>query len=332
MLAQIAEQFGAAIQGRALRCAVSPEMLKYREDMEPHEMGSVLLSAVFAAFLDVYRRRTEPYLRLAYRPPSGYLTAELVTFLADKAAKIAGHFLSMCIRAIDYCPPVDLHLGEYLRALVTVDRELVPDDPWNYRDALITAFAARGIYPAGVGQLTEDALAWNPPARFVQPISALHFKNLRFAGDPSLPVDAEEAVRQAEELWAFASQPHVAAEFGLAEPGDDVDPCCVESIRTTRRGGPDGQVLFDLVAEITQRRRVVDPLTGKETKFFGGCTVIIGPEGELRYIISKNVRNQGRLDRQLAYQRQSSDYWQSTGDKYVLRGYANELAHRAAAG
>jgi len=327
MLARIAEQFGTVTQGRALRCAVSTDVVKYRPDMAPHDMGSVLLSAVFAAFLDVYRRRTEPYLRLAYRPPSGYLTAELVTFLADRAAKLAEHFLSMCIRAIDYCPPVDLHFGEYLRALITVDRELVPDDPWNYRDALITAFAARGIYPGGVGQLTEDALVWKPPARFLEPVTALHFKNLRFAGDPSLPVDAGEAVRQAEELWTYASRPHVTAEFGLAEPGDDVDPCCVESIRTTRRGGPDGQVLFDLVAEITQRRRVVDPATGMESKFFGGCTVIIGPEGEIRYIISKNVRNQARLDRQLAFQR-GSDYWETTGDKYTLRGYANELAHR----
>jgi hypothetical protein len=328
MLANIAEQFGTATQGRALRRAISKDVVKYRADMAPHEMGNVLLSAVFAAFLDVYRRRTQPYVRLAHRPPSGYLTAELVTFLAGKASDIAEHFLHMCIRAIDYCPPVDLHLGEYLRALVTVDRELVPDDPWNYRDALITAFAARGIYPTGVGQLTEDALVWRPPARVLEPVAALHFRNLRFAGDPSLPADAREAIRQAEELWAYASRPHVAAEFGLTEPGEDVDPCCVESIRTTRRGGPDGQVLFDLVAEITQRRRMKDPATGKESKFFGGSTVIIGPEGEIRYIISKSIDNAGRQQRQVEYQRQASDYWQAAGDKYTLLGYGNELAHR----
>src|SRR6266516_644746 len=152
--------------------------------MEPHDMGSVLLSAVFAAFLDVYQRKTEPFVRLAYRPPSQYMVAELVSFLASKAHDLAEQFLRLCIRAIDYCPPVDLHLGEYLRALVTADRELVHDDPWRYRDSLIAAFAERAIYPEGVGQLSEDALCWRPPSRFLGPIIALHFSNLRFAGDP----------------------------------------------------------------------------------------------------------------------------------------------------
>lgn len=327
VLAGIAAQFGQVTQGKALRSAVSSELIQYRPDMEAHDMGGVLLSAVFAAFLDVYRRKTVTLIRLAYRTPSGHLPSELVTLLAEKAAHLADHFLAMCIRAIDYCPPVDIHLGEYLRALVTADRELVPDDPWNYRDALISAFAARGIYPPGVSQLSEDALSWRAPNRYIEPAMDLHFAMLRFAGDPSLPADVMESIRQAEALWDFASRPHVADEFGLAPPGPDVDPCCVDSIRTSRRIGPDGQVLFDLVAEITQRRRVYDRQTGLSSKFFGGCTVILGPEGDIRYIVSKSVNNQDRLARQLDFQR-TSKYWTMTDDRYALRGYANELAHQ----
>lgn len=326
LLANIAEQFGNAVQGRALRCAISKEVVLYRPDMEAHEMGGVLLSAVFSAFLAVFKRKTAPLVRLAYRTPSGHLPAELVKMLADKAADIAEQFLSMCIRAIDYCPPVDLHLGEYLRALITADRELIPDDPWNYRDELISAFAVRGIYPPGVAQLSEDALAWRPPSRFLEPVADLHFARLRFAGDPSLPADPQESIRQAEVLWQFVSRPYVAPEFGLAVPDDDIEPPCVESIRTSRRTGPDGEVLFDLVAEITQRRRVVDPQTNATGKFFGGCTVIIGPEGDVRYIISKNVRNDDRLARQLDYQR-SSKYWTAVSGEQKLSGYSNQIAH-----
>ena len=329
LLTDIATQFGLTTQGHALRCAISPEIVRYRPDMEPHDMGSVLLSAVFAAFLDVYQRKTEPFVRLAYRPPSQYMVAELVSFLASKAHDLAEQFLRLCIRAIDYCPPVDLHLGEYLRALVTADRELVPDDPWGYRDSLIAAFAERAIYPEGVGQLSEDALCWRPPSRFLGPIIALHFSNLRFAGDPSLPANETELIRQAEALWDFVNRPHVVEEFGLSMPDTDgAEPCTVQSIRTARRVGPDGQILFDLVAEVTQRRPVIDPdNNGTEAKFFGGCTLIIGPDGEIRYIIAKHIQSRNRLERQLAYQRDSR-YWLQNGGRYTMRDYAHTLAHR----
>ena len=326
LLTNIAEQFGNATRGRALRCVVSNEIIPYRPDMEPHEMGGVLLSAVYTAFMAVYKRKTATLVRLAYRTPSGHLPAELVTLMAGKAADLAEQFLAMCIRAIDYCPPVHLQLGEYLRALVTADRELVPDDPWNYRDELISSFAARGIYPPGVSQLSEDALCWRPPARFIEPATELHFARLRFAGDPSLPADESESIRQAEALWEFVSRPHVADEFGLAPPDEDIEPCCVESIRTSRRIGPDGQVLFDLVAEISQRRRTYDPQSQQAGKFFGGCTVIIGPEGDIRYIISKNIKDDARLARQQNYQ-QNSKYWTATSDGYKLAGYSNQIAH-----
>jgi hypothetical protein len=296
--------------------------------MKPHDLGSVLLSAVFAAFIEVYKRKTERFVRLAYRAPSQPMPTELVTLLASEAHDLAQQFLNLCIRAIDYCPPVDLHLGEYLRALITADRELVPDDPWGYRDSLIAAFAERAIYPEGVDQLSEDTLCWCPPTRYVEPIAALHFSNLRFAGDPSLPASEVELIRQAEALWDYVTRPHLVEEFGLTEAGvDGAGPCTIQSIRSARRVGPDGQVLFDLVAELTQRRQVVDAANGGiEAKFFGGCTVIIGPEGEIRYIVRKHIQSRERLARQLAYQRDSG-FWTQDGGRYAMRGYAHMLAH-----
>ncbi len=327
LLTDIAGQFGLTTRGRALRCAISTDLVRYRPDMAPHDMGSVLLSAVFAAFVQVYQRKTERYARLASWRPSQFMPAELVDILASQAEKLALQFLSLCIRAVDYCPPVDLHLGEYLRALITADRELVPADPWSYRDALIAAFAERGIYPDGVDQLAEDTLAWRPPSRFIEAIGALHFSNLRFAGDPSLPAGEVELTRQAEAVWAFVSRPHLVDEFGLSMPGvDGADPCVVQSVRTSRRVGPDGQVLFDLVAELTQRREVRDPVKGMAAKFFGGCTLIIGPEGDIRYSIAKHIHSRQRLARQLAYQRESGFWLDKTG-RYAMADHAHMLAH-----
>jgi hypothetical protein len=328
-IAGIAQQFGEVTVGGPLRCAIADKDRAYRAGMESHEMGGVLLSAVFDAFSNVYQRKAAPFLAMAYRPPSGYMTSELVLYLAQKASELASQFLNMCIRALDYCPPFDLQLGEYLRALITADRELVPSDPWGYRDALIGAFAARGIYPPGVNQLSEDALVWPRPSRALGPVTALHFANLRFAGDPSLPASADELARQGAALWEFVTRPHVMDEFGLAPTGPGTMPPLIESIRTSRRVGPDGEVLFDLVAEITQQRLVTDPETGMQAKFYGGSTVIVGPLGDIRYVIAKNISDEQRLTEQLDYQR-TTRFWKqdaATG-RYRMAGYAHQLAHR----
>ena len=50
----------------------------------------------------------------------------------------------MCIRALDYCPAVDITFGEYLRALITADIDLVPEDPLGYRVAFMEAFQKQG--------------------------------------------------------------------------------------------------------------------------------------------------------------------------------------------
>ena len=65
-----------------------------------------------------------------------------------------------CIRALDYCPPVDINFGDYLRALITADSDLVAEDRYGYRVALLEAFAAREIYPEGVRSLSVESLRW----------------------------------------------------------------------------------------------------------------------------------------------------------------------------
>ena len=181
MLGQLAGQFGQGI-GRygALRSAIGkfdqgtnqwqptiPTREDYRNATEAHDKGAVLVAAVFDAFLNIYRRRSEDLIRLATKGtgmlPKGEISRDLVNRLAREASKTAAHVLNICIRALDYCPPVSLTFGEYVRALITADRDLVPDDVWGYRPAFIQGFRRRGIYPSNVKNLSSESLCWERP-------------------------------------------------------------------------------------------------------------------------------------------------------------------------
>lgn len=327
LLTNIARQFGYTTTGveKPLRSAVDvtdagggPK--PYCPGAEPHELGSVLVAAVFEAFVNVFRRKTERYVRLATNGsgvlPAGELSSDLQRVLAEKASELAGQFLTVCVRAVDYCPPVDVRLGEFLRAMITADRDLVPDDPWGYREALIDAFGRREIYPDDVPNLSEDALLWQPPARRLPKLCELSFGRLRFRrGDPAQAGGERELRRQACALGGLITRPELRQYFGLArgdDPslgGDEVGLPVVQSIRSSRRVGPEGQVLFDLVAEVTQRR-IARARGGGSQIYYGGSTVIINPRGEIRYVISKRVNNEQRLKCQEEFiTGDGSPYW-----------------------
>jgi hypothetical protein len=328
LLTDLATQFGHTTgHGQALRSAVRIDSHgdivapRYDPDLDPHSLGSVLVSAVFEAFGTIFKRKTEKYVNLATegtgRLREGELPATLREVLADQASKLANQFLTLCVRAIDYCPPVDIELGEYLRAVLTADHDLVPDDTFAYREAWIDAFRNHGIYPSRVTSLFEDALLWMPPLQPIPTSDELNFASLRFEGDPARAASAEELRRQACALGNLVSRPEYVSHFGLLLPGryndDEVALPCVHSIRSSRRVGPQGQVVFDLVAEVTQRRTV--SRHGERFSFYGGSTIILGPEGEFRYVIGKGVWNEERLDHQLEFTRgRGSAYWNISAD------------------
>ena len=128
------------------------------------------MAALFRAFQNIYADRSRDLYRIATggtgKLPDGDLHPDLVNRLAVEAAKSARHILTMCIRALDYVPPVDITFGEYLRALITADYDLVRDDDLGYRVAVIDAFRSWGIYPPDVNVLDETALLWSPPAAY----------------------------------------------------------------------------------------------------------------------------------------------------------------------
>jgi hypothetical protein len=335
----LAQQFGETTgSGRALRAALLkrmdsdgkkpnyPQYKEYKEKFsESHALGSVLVSAVFEAFYTIYDRKIERYRKLATNGsgvlPPGEIPSGLQEIVVEEASKLAQQFLNICIRAIDYCPPVDLTFGEFLRAMITADFDLVYDDPWGYREAWMDAFRLHGIFPEGVSSLSEDALLWQGATSEIPEIADLRFGRLAFDGDPGQPSSQDAVKKQAQALGEVIANPTYMEAFGLANPlaHADVDLPCIESIRSLRRVGPDGQVSFGLVAEVTQHRQVSDS-QGNTFNFYGGSTIILGSRGEIRYIIHKRVLSDDneRLEKQLEFvEGAGKKYWEVSGGKRV---------------
>jgi hypothetical protein len=104
----------------------------------------------------------------------------------------------------------------------------------------------------------------------------------------------------------------------------------VESIRTARRAGPDGQLIFDLIAEVTQQCIVAGSGGKPEFSICGGSTVILGPDGEIRYIISKSVTGADRVQRRLAFMESPSgrQFWRREGHRMHQSGPLVAMLHR----
>lgn len=332
LLGGLAKQFGEGTQrGGPLRDYLGPEVhaLDYATTTEVHARGSILVSAVYDAFLRIVDRRTAPLIRLATNGtgilPRGALHPDLVGHLTDETCKAARHVLRMCIRALDYCPAVDITFGEYLRALITADLDLVPNDRFYYRVAFMEAFRRRGLLPRDVRTVSEETLAWgtldDPKPRWLDKVLA----KLDLGWDRALDRSQIFALNEKNRwsMWRalkaeFDKDPGLLTQFGLvagvprynrngeiiraAEPGETTFE--VFSVRPARRVTPDGAFRTEVVATIQQRRRIpFDPKdeAGSWFWFRGGATLILDPrEGkrEVRYSIVKNSASTSRIERQ----------------------------------
>lgn len=349
LLAQLAAQVGMARGTHgALRDAIghfdaetgtwvrhTPDPTELDRTKEVHARGAILVAAVFDAFLSIYQDRSRDLLRLASNGTGvlaqGDLHPDLVNRLAQEAAKAAGHVLNMCIRALDYCPPVDLTFGEYLRALITADMDLMQEDEHHYRVAFIEAFRRRGIYPRDVRTLSEDSLRWARPgearegapgetermlAMFIESIG------LREQVDGLRYLTTREAIwgktREIRSALHTAIQGQVAkAELlqrltGLALAEFQAPPNVrvrrdgqpvfqVQAVREARRLGEDGRMLNQLFITLLQKEQVEHE--GHEHVIRSGSTLVLDLDTlRVSYVIGKGLNDQKRILRTIAYQ------------------------------
>jgi len=332
LLGGLARQFGEGAGYRGpLRNYVeeakkqgAEDRLDYSNATEAHERGSVLVYAIYEAFLAVVEARGRDLIRLASGGtgilPDGAIHPDLVDRLTDEACKVARHFLQIFIRALDYCPPVDITFGDYLRGVITADRDLVDDDRYGYRVAIIQAFRKFKIMPRDVRTFSEAALLWGAPSGDTSWAPDL-LKGLEIGWGRHLPLEQLYPLnnRNKRIFWQNLSallerDPGLCEMFGLANDlpryDDDGAPSRrrrygatnfeVHSIRPAQRVSPDGTPHTDIVAVVTQRRPVFN--NGAFAFWFrGGSTLIFdGTHGSesLRYCIVKRMSSASRLERQ----------------------------------
>ena len=313
-LVGLARQFGNAIEGRrALREAIGtePDPGLLATLTEPHERGSILVSAIFDAFFTIYIERTLGLLRIAgvnpaSAEPGPELHPELASRLVDEATKTASHFMNICIRALDYCPPVDIDFGDFLRAMITADHDLVPSDSYGYRAALIKAFRRTGIIPAGVTSFSEDALRWFSPTERGRALTG----PCKGLSHPIAPTGVEvtpEAREQTNSKNAAIINRY--AKANAVALGLSADPALKIQVffQSLTRVSPSGRVTMNFVAELLQQHRVpIDPAWSESPTFIhrGGSVVIFDEDGNVRYTVEKSITKATRLERQQAFHRE----------------------------
>jgi len=348
MLGSLAVQFGYATGGRgALRNAIGrmedgvwkrfvPDPSDLQKRLTPHTRGAVLVAAVFDAFIAIYNSRIPDLLRIYTGGtgvlPSGAIHPDLVNRLADEAAKSASHVLNMCIRAVDYLPPVDVTFFEYLRALITADFDLVSDDRLRYRVAFVEAFRRRGIYPLNLDArtpdvprtLSADTLRWQglDSSQFPRSVRTelrkqyrVVIEGLKRYADACLYLDDREALFKVtreqrfklhQQLGvAFKAVPAFAKELGL-DPAQKFE---VHELRGATRMSPDGRHVPQIVVALTQSRVVkADKKGGTPSYIFrGGSTLVVDLSiSEVKYRIVKNIESKKRQGRTAAFIREAA--------------------------
>ena len=348
LLGELAQEFGRATGNRgSLRNALgeedkttgkwqrrTPDPRRMDEEFEPHTRGSILVSAVFDAFVAIYNSRIVDLRRIASGGSGilqeGELHPDLVNRLATEAVKTAGHVLTICIRALDYCPPVDITFGDYLRALITADRDVVPNDSRGYRLAFIDAFRQHGIFPRKLRSLSDESLTWESAEAIAEYSQIVKlgirlkpfFSQLGWSSDREKRwnttrkhrADLHEQLQQ--KFWLkfddHVLQKHTGLDFSIERSGEVRFE--VHSLWPVRRQRPDGTVLNQVIFSILQHRRVDLQVPGKKPQeIWGGCTFIVDLDSEtIRYLISKPLFQQDQGEGRVVLARNSLNNPQTT--------------------
>jgi hypothetical protein len=284
----IAKEVGAEIepgQQGALRRSViiTPEEGRaFREDEDEHARGEVIVAAMLNVFVELWLAR----VRQLGQFNGQYNLAAVV----GEGAKVAGHLLNMSIRALDYCPPTDIDFSQYLAALLTADREILPDDSeHHYRETIRQVFESYGI--GASGPLCNEDGTWKRFERGAE----LTYARSNYAA----------MTRSRDEFFRFIWENRKV--LGISERAYTE----VESINSVARLGPDGITLYETVCQYVQRvdifgsefksllgfERPAGMRTTDKFTAFGGGVLILDQYGQVKYHIANKVEDP---ERQLA--------------------------------
>lgn len=304
----LAKQFGKETSNfskNALRRAVErrpyKKAMKEKPFEECHLRGEILTSAVLNTFLQIWIKRLNTWL------PNYDLDVPLDRVVED-GCDAAEHLLKMVIRALDYCPVVDITFSDFLSALITADFELLPDDgKYKYRETLIEEFKHWGINPA----------SQKPP----------------WVSDKKQKKD--RGLIPTEGAWQYPKNKSELSNDGIHRVSLEQDPdevfkyiwenrrilgiyedvyTKVISVRPCHRIGPDGFYIRETVSEYVQvmdmearqlKRFKIDvpdmmPANTK-VRLYGGGVLIFDEFGQLKYHVRSRINNANRQSIRLKY-------------------------------
>jgi hypothetical protein len=285
----LADEMGEEIRGvrgEALRRSIELKPGNYLGTPafeEPHRCGELLVAAMMNAFLDVWVNRVVQNSTEVDR-----LSLDMVV---EQGADAAANLLTMAVRAIDYTPPTEITFADFLSAIITADKEAVPDDArYRYRQMLIENFAKYGIKPAS---LQPDGSWKNEDINYKY--DRTHFE--------SMMSDPTEVFRF---IWDNQKKLNINKKAYTR----------VESVRPCLRVGPDGFVLRETVAEYFQMttlqagelEQLDDPIQKPdampddwEVIIYGSGTLIFDEYGRLKYHIEKHIFDEDIQSRRIEY-------------------------------
>ena len=291
----LAKQFGKALSAlfggadnNALRrsAEILPDAELYtreKENAEVHDFGEVLVAPVINTFLEIWCARVAPLDPVS----SGRIDRARAI---KEGCKAADHLLGMCIRALDYLPPVNMTYHNYLRAILTADKETAVDDnKYHYRELLRASFHAYGIKKNRPG----DNDMWRAP----QNADDICYG---YSGHSEMQWDKESVYRF---IWENSE---------ILELHDDAFTKIV-SVRPVKRRAPDGTIVKETVVEYLQILHVFASELGKHgteeieppadmpstklVKLYGGGTLIFNDYGGLKYHIGTGVTSGKQTER-----------------------------------
>ena len=314
----LAQQFGEASGMRSgLRSALGtpPNSGDINTKIEPHDRGSILVAAVFDAYFTIYGRRTYDLFRIfragGGTSEEGDIPVPLAERLAAEASRTAEQFFVICARALDYCPPVDITFGDFLRAVLTADLDIHPNDPDGVRNAFMEAFRLRGIVADEAVSYSEGSLFWPKVQKGALPVPGLVFS------DPN-GLTTDEKNENGDALRKFAN-----ANAKLLGFKPEMGPIAVPSFHPMFHTGQDGRLFVNMVVELVQT--VETPFGDTSPGTFpmrNGVTLLIAqdrPEGNkrptprVRFVIRKPW-SQAREDRVRNYYLSTGQVPDNAGD------------------
>ena len=151
IVSAIASEFGAALHGLAkqdyLRGAWKLRTMKQlKGNLEEHDLSEVLTGVYYELLQYMYVKNLDAVLKEA--ASAGRKSKRNQQHCMRALIRASGQTTNVMLRALDYCPPVDLRFNDYARALLRAQEVAYPFDEWGVRGRLEKEFGRRGLQPA----------------------------------------------------------------------------------------------------------------------------------------------------------------------------------------